>query len=324
MRRGVMSGRYQSVQKCLAKWRLVTWPTLVARIRTRFYVSLQQSTSYARANMVYFAILELTGQPLYYYIWSDVYPQAYESLWLRAICMLLALPMLFEPQFSRKRYFERWVAAYWLFSLWFQLPFFFFLMTLLNNLSAVWDLSGLAALMLLVILAFDWVMTVLLAAAGALLAWAAFVALGGSLSAGHEVPLPVLFSIYLFGVVVGSAVNYKSELIAREKLAAITDALGTMAHELRTPLLGIRSGANGLSTYLPALIDGYDMAQKHGLQVKPIRKAHFRQMQSVLKRIYAESEYSAAMIDMLLVNSDRASIDRSLFEPVRIDRKSVV
>ncbi len=165
-----------------------------------------------------FAIVEIIGQPLYYYIWQDVYPQPYESVWLRSICVLVSIPMLFERQLSRHRGIERWLAIYWLFILLFQLPFFFVLMTMLNYLSSVWALSTMAALMLLVILVFDWLMTLILSIAGALLAWIVFMAIGGSLQVHSDIPLPVLVSIYLFGLVAGSAFNYKSELVAREKL----------------------------------------------------------------------------------------------------------
>ncbi|MGB7756441.1 MAG: HAMP domain-containing sensor histidine kinase [Salinisphaera sp.] len=288
------------------------------RVWMRLVVSLQQSATYARASMSTFAIVEIIGQPLYYYIWQDVYPQPYESVWFRSICVLISIPMLFERQLSRHRGIERWLAIYWLFILLFQLPFFFVLMTMLNDLSSVWALSTMAALMLLVILVFDWLMTLILSIAGALLAWIVFIAIGGSLQVQSDIPLPVLIAVYLFGLVAGSAFNYKSELVAREKLAAITDAVGTMAHELRTPLLGIRSGARGLNAYLPTIIEGYELARQHSLPVRPIRRAHFQQMQSVLDRIHTESEYTSAVLDMLLVNSSRAAIDRSVFESVSI------
>ncbi|MGN8199130.1 sensor histidine kinase [Salinisphaera sp. RV14] len=297
---------------------LFYWQVILRRVWTRLAASLQQSATYARASMATFAIVEIIGQPLYYYIWQDIYPQPFESVWLRSICVLFSIPMLFERQLSRHRNMEQWLAIYWLFILLFQLPFFFVLMTLLNHLSSVWALSTMAALMLLVILVFDWLMTLILSISGALLAWAVFVALGGGFQVQGDIPLPVLVSIYLFGLVAGSAFNYKSELVAREKLAAITDAVGTMAHELRTPLLGIRSGARGLNAYLPTLIEGYELARQHSLPVRPIRQAHFQQIQSVLNRIHTESEYTSAVLDMLLVNSSRAAIDRSTFESVSI------
>lgn len=304
----------------LKQWLTFYWRVIGRRIWMRLQVSVNQSATYARASMSTFAIVEIIGQPLYYYLWQYVYPQPYESVWLRLVCVLVSIPMLFEHRLSRHPEIERWIAPYWLFILLFELPFFFGLMTLLNHLSSVWALSTLVALMLLVILVFDWLMTIILAVGGALLAWAVFVAFNGHLYVQNDIPLPVLIAIYLFALVAGTAFNYKSELVAQEKLAAITDAVGTMAHELRTPLLGIRSGAHGLSNYLPIILEGYQLAREQNLPVTPIRHAHFRQMRSVLERIRTESEYTSAVLDMLLVNSNRAAIDRSAFEAVSIER----
>lgn len=312
------AGKHDRTAKGKRQGAVRLFRTFIRRVGTRLAASLHQSATYGRSIMAIFAVIEIVGQPLYYYMWQDIYPQSYENVWLRTICVLLAIPMLFERNISQMRDVEPWLSLYWLLVLVFQLPFFFVFMTLMNHLSAVWALSTLAALMLMVILVFDWLMTILLSITGALLAWTAFKLVGADLSVHNEIPLPVLISIYSFGIVVGSAINYKTELVAREKLAAITDAVGTMAHELRTPLLGIRSGARGLSNYLPIIIEGYELARDRELPVKPIRRAHFQQMQSVLERIRTESEYTSVVLDMLLVNSNRASIDRSVFEPVNI------
>lgn len=299
----------------LPRFRLrLWWRRLTLRVVARLQVSLQQSLTYGRPNMLYFALLELIGQPIYYVLWQYVYPQPYESVCLRFLCVVFALPMLFEARISNIPKLERWLPMYWWLCLIFELPFFFCFMLLMNNLSAVWTLSGLAALMILVILVFDWLMSTLLVAFGSLFATLLYLSIGGDLIVSGEIPLPVVIAIYLFGLIVGSAMNYKAELVAREKMAAITDAVGTAAHELRTPLLGIRSGARGLNDYLPALMGGYELARAHGLPVQPIRRARFQQVNAVLARIQSESEYAGTVLDMLLINSSRASIDHSAFE----------
>ena len=78
---------------------------------------------------------------------------------------------------------------------------------------------------------------------------------------------------------------------------------GSIAHELRTPLLGIRAGASGLAKYLPTLIEGYQLAQQHGLSVAAIRAAHLDALMGVVARIDDEAYHSNAVIDMLLVNA---------------------
>ena len=78
---------------------------------------------------------------------------------------------------------------------------------------------------------------------------------------------------------------------------------GSIAHELRTPLLSIRAGAAGLAHYLPALIEAHELAQRNDLPVSPIRATHVDSLKGVLARIDSEARHSNAIIDMLLVNA---------------------
>ncbi|RJS95079.1 HAMP domain-containing sensor histidine kinase [Salinisphaera sp. Q1T1-3] len=300
--------------RAIARW----LRTGLQRIWLRLLSSVRLSVEYSRANMKLFALFEILGQPIYFILWKFIYPQPHENLELRLACILLSLPMLFEQQ-MQGRLWRRVLPVYWIVFLVFELPFFFIYMSLINNFSSLWAISTMAAVMVMVILVYDWLMSLLLAFIGAGAAWLVFEASGGMIV---DPPLPVaaLFWIYLFGLASGTAFNYKTELVAREKLSAITDAVGTMAHELRTPLLGIRSGARGLNNYIPTLIQGYQAARDHGLDVPMIRRAHFEQISAVLNRIESETEYTGAVLDMLLVNSSRTAIDSRSFERVSINQ----
>jgi signal transduction histidine kinase len=106
-----------------------------------------------------------------------------------------------------------------------------------------------------------------------------------------------------FAVVAGAVTNYDAERIRIEQERAMLATAGSIAHELRTPLLGIRAGATGLGNYLPTLVESYRLAQAHGLPVgahphRPPRPARRR-----AERIDAEARQSNAIIEMLLVNA---------------------
>lgn len=297
---------------------LLRGPRVLTRLRVRLAASLAQSAIYSRPNMRVFAIVAVIGHPLYYLVWTELDPQGYESPLLRALSVVLALPMLFENRLSRSDFWRTKITAYWFFIVVYQLPFFFVFMSLMNGFSTIWALSTMTACLLLVLLVFDWLMILIMAALGTLAACAVFVLTGGDLGAVANDVMP-LIPTYLFAIVAGSAFNYKTELVAHEKLSAITSAVGTMAHELRTPLLGIRSGARGLQNYLPALIEGFELAREHRLPVARIRTAHFRQLDAVLDRISAETEFTSVILDMLLINSSRNNIDETAFEVVSIE-----
>lgn len=292
-------------------------PEAWRRLRVRLAASLAQSTIYSRANMRMFAIVAIIGHPLYYLCWTEFQPQGFESAWLRAFSVLIAIPMLFEHRLTRHDFWRRKVTLYWFFIVIYQLPFFFIFMSLMNEFATVWALSTMAACLLMVLIVFDWLMILVMAALGAGAACAVYELVGGDLSAQSSEVLP-LVPTYIFAILAGSAFNYKTELVAREKLSAITSAVGTMAHELRTPLLGIRSGARGLQNYLPSIFEGFEMARDAGLPVKRVRTAHYRQMHAVLDRINAETEYTNVILDMLLVNSSRTTIDETSFEVTRV------
>ena len=48
------------------------------------------------------------------------------------------------------------------------------------------------------------------------------------------------------------------------RMRALTTVGSPIAHEMRTPLLGIRYDASGLQDYLPRLIDAHEWAVTHG------------------------------------------------------------
>lgn len=93
---------------------------------------------------------------------------------------------------------------------------------------------------------------------------------------------------------------------------------GSIAHELRTPLLGIRAGAAGLANYLPTLIDAYQAARDGGLEVAPIRTAHLDSLKGVIERIDGEARHSNAIIDMLLLSARPVGAAAHDLRPVSI------
>ncbi|MES1924672.1 HAMP domain-containing sensor histidine kinase [Salinisphaera sp. T31B1] len=306
----------------------MNWPRLTGRLgfglkarlrwlRVRVIAAMEQSAAYSRPNMQLFALVAVIAHPVYYLCWTELSPQPFESVWLRAFSIVIALPMLFEPYVSNAGLWRGRITLYWFLIVVYQLPFFFVFMSLMNGFSTVWALSTMAACLFTVLLVFDWLMVFGVAIAGAAAAAGCFWAIGGSF-ADQADELIALAPIYLFALIGGSIFNYKAEIVAREKLGAITSAVGTIAHELRTPLLSIRSGARGLQTYLPALFEGYELARDKGLPVPPVRTAHLRQMHSVLERINGETEYTNVILDMLLINASRTTIDTSTFDVVRI------
>ena len=273
-----------------------------------------KSSQYSKSNFIAIGWVGVIGFPSYYLVWNYMFPQPYENIFLRLIGVLVFLPFVFIRYWPEKAL--KHLSIYWLAAITYALPFFFTFMLLMNDASAVWGMSTMAAILLLFLVIEDWLVINIIFLFGSLLAWFLFSLFHGEflIPGGYIEQLP----IYLFSLIGGTIFLHRSELVRRERMKVMSAIGSGMAHELRTPLQGIQSGVVGLNRYVPALLQGYRTAQAHKLEVPKIRKAHLAALESLLKRIENEVSYSHGIIDMLLVNSGRLTIDSSKFKKLSI------
>jgi signal transduction histidine kinase len=235
--------------------------------------------------------------PFYYFAWAHLYPQPYENLTLRLIGAGLFVLMMFSQQWPET--FKRFIPLAWYLTFFYSLPFFFTYMMLKNAASPVWVESWLVAIFAMILL-LDWLSLVLHFVLGALLAWVAYMLTTDAPLAVASLGEHVL--IALFAVVCGVAFNFATARVRAGQERAMLTTAGSVAHELRTPLISIKAGAGGLRNHLPPLLDTYSLAREHGLTVPLIRPAHLEGLGGVLDRIEREADYANAIIDMLLAN----------------------
>jgi two-component system CAI-1 autoinducer sensor kinase/phosphatase CqsS len=282
--------------------------------------SADESLRYSRKNLAAIGAVGCVSFPVYYIIWWEMFPQDYENLTLRVIGSVLCLPLMlvrFWPPAA-----ERWLPTYFWFAATYCLPFFFQFMLLQNveqgfatgQPALMWQMSNVIALVLLVMLINDGALIALTFLLGAGTAWGLFLASNEvihfqAIQEGYLAPMPV----YLFILIGGSVYNHHRDTVQQEMLRAVSAVGSNIAHELRTPLLGIKSDARGMKRYLPHLIEGYEKAQAAGLEVKPIRRPQFASLRDALERIDNETDYANTIIDMLLINSGGTRIVSSEF-----------
>ena len=253
---------------------------------------------YFERRLKAFAMIAIIAFPFYYFVWHSLFPQRYENLTLRLIGAALFVPILFRDRWPAR--LKRYLPHYWFVALLYALPFFFTYMLLRNQAVDVWIGSAMVALFAMIML-LDWFTLIVHFVLGVGLACAAYVLTSDDPMASlqHDEYL----YIALFALVIGAVSNYESERIRIEQERVMLITAGSIAHELRTPLMSIRAGSAGLAKYLPALIEGYQMAKRQGLPVSPIRTAHFDALVEVLDHLAAEAYQSNVVIDMLLVNA---------------------
>jgi signal transduction histidine kinase len=261
---------------------------------------IQRSMSGSAHLLVVVGIISFLGFPLFYWISTLWFPQPYENFWLRAIGSTLGLGLIITAYWPLMS--KRYLPWYWFLTILYVLPFFFTYYFLMNQASDVSAMALLSSVFLLVLLVDLYTLSVLL-----------FLGLGlGFLYYYHTSP-QIYFStehmevvwILLFVIVSGAILNYKTALYQKQRMAGMAAAAGMIAHELRTPLLGIKSGAQALTAYLPQLFEAYALAKEHGLITNSIRGNRIRHLSGVSERIIKEIDYANTIIDMLLIKAGR-------------------
>lgn len=248
--------------------------------------------------------LGIVGFIVYYPIWRTILPQSYENLTLRLIGgVLSALVML-------KRFWPLRLQAYfpvfWYLTLLYVLPFFITFMMIQSGFSPLWLVMLVIGIYLLILFV-DSVGFVTLSILG--------IGIAVMVSPSIVIPAEALPALVItpFAVASGMVVRYWADREAREKLNGILSAASSIAHELRTPLLGIQAGVAGLQKYFPTLLEGYQLAEQHGLPVSKMRLVKYRVLCSVLGRMEDEISYSNTMINMLLMNARKQDVLTSAF-----------
>ncbi|OBV40523.1 sensor histidine kinase [Janthinobacterium psychrotolerans] len=247
-----------------------------------------EHTPARRAQVRLLAFCGAIGMPLYYTLWHHYFPQEYESPALRIMAALLFVPALFPHRFS-----NTWFSIYLFVSLTFELPFFFTLMFLMNHASALWMHSLLVALV--VLFHFDTRIAVLAYLSGTLLACAVF-AMQGDPSFLLDTQVLQQLPIHWFTIVVLSLVKVSRHVGAQEKLAGLAAGLGSVAHELRTPLVSVEANVRGLQRLLPRDADGAGTDADSGAAC-----------QDALARIQFEVRHMHHMIDLFLLSASAVS-----------------
>lgn len=285
--------------------RIKLWIHLLKNKFTVSYLAAAKRIEHQCMSVGFAGVVGFLG---YYFIWKLWLPQHYEDLTLRLIGTFLCFILMFKEYWPET--LKRFFPAYWYLTLFYTLPFFFSFMMFKNNFSHMWLMSMLICLFLLILLV-DALSLFVLMTSGVFVSFLAYTASGNTLEIAHNYMED--FVLFPFAIYFGILLRYHTDLEAREKLRGVMSAAGSMAHELRTPLLGIKSGIAGLKKYLPILFKGYQLAKEQGLPVEKIRGVHYAALIPVLDRIEEEAAYSNVIIDMMLMNAKKQQVDFSTF-----------
>lgn len=290
--------------------------TRLGRFWTVASEAFKRDTAHFSTRHVYFGLVAGAGFPLYYVIWHILFPQPYETLQLRLVGTAIFVPIILAKLWPKA--LARFFPLYWYLALLFALPFFFTFMLLRNGGSTVWLMSTLVALFVMILL-LDWINLLVHITVGVACAILAF-----HVSANAPITFSIesleFVPIFLFAIIMGIIVNYTAEKTRAERRQAMLATAGMVAHELRTPLLSVKTGAAGLRQYLPVLLDTYRLAVERKLVGGSIRGSHLDSMAGVLDRIETEADRSNTVIDMLLYTVRGLGVERRELVPCSMAR----
>lgn len=231
--------------------------------------------------------LGLVMFPLFFFVWTELVPQPYESLVARMIgaglCGLLAVSY-YWPKPLRP-----FVIPFSFITFVYCLPFFFTYMLLMNGATLEWQLSAMAAMMYMVFLidAFNILPATIMGIVAA-----AIMYLLAAVSPEFPDALYSTLSIYGFTMVGLILLNHSNNLIHKEKMKAAGVLAGYIAHEMRTPLASIRFDAESLMKEISTYEKNIEMLPHQNPE----------QLYNAANRIARQTSSANAVINSLILN----------------------
>ncbi|MDR2158314.1 MAG: HAMP domain-containing histidine kinase [Holosporaceae bacterium] len=242
------------------------------------------------ARYATFGIFSLVNYLFPFYMWSD---RSFETtaLFIRVIAVILNFFLIIHESWPRS--LQRYLPLFWYFTLMYSLPFFAFHMLCLDGISAIGLINVSFALILSLIL-MDFYAFLIVFSFGAAAAFAVAKITGANMdfNIGHDISFQIVYVMVLSGII-SLVFSTNKEKIEREKIAALRDFGGIMAHEMRTPLSTI--------SLLCKLIERELAKEKFDMQ----------KVDSNTKKISREVNCILVYVDMALfkLNKQRALFD---------------
>jgi two-component system CAI-1 autoinducer sensor kinase/phosphatase CqsS len=230
----------------------------------------EDTLEHARPNLNLVGLFSSVGYLIYYFIWTDVFPQPYENLLLRILCAFISIPLFlfrYVPN-SLKNFFP----FYFFCALFFADPFFFSFMMLKNECSVVWIMSVLTGIFMMTLLLSNWKVIGLMSVGGFIAAYFTVLFLDGRVLFTHF--LPEYIPIFLFSIFGGIIFNHKRQLANKTKISLLRSLSGSIAHEMRNPLGSISSAIASVQVTLPKKPDFESETERYDISHSGLISIH--------------------------------------------------
>lgn len=284
------------------------------QLGARIHEGVNESYQYNKSNLVWVGLIASVGFPLYYVVWQYWFPQPYESLLLRIAGSLMFIPFVVAQFMPRS--FDGFLPWYWLFAVFYAMPFFFVYMWLMNGGSSVWGMSTVCAIFLLEMLVYDWLLVSMMGISGFALAWWLYGLNTGvwTFPPGSEAQLP----IFAFAYVAGTVFSYKKEVVAQTKLDGMYMVTSNIANELKAPFSKIGLYIKKLNECFPKFLEVYENSRKTGACVEQIPEEDVNSLSASMRLLAAEVEYSRVVIEMMSTSASQQPLEYDVLGKVSV------
>ncbi|PQJ38465.1 hypothetical protein BTN98_13700 [Photobacterium aquimaris] len=268
---------------------------------------IAEAYRYIEPNLFIIGLFGSIGFPAYYFIWTYLFPQPYENLPLRLVCMLLFVPFAIKDYMPKL--FLRYKEKHFVFTICFGLPFFFCYMMIRNEWSIEWIMSFMAAIFLSIIIIYDWLLilisTAIAACTAALIGYLTI----GNISHGFHYSYVVVFSFSYF---TGICFNYRNRIEIESKQLFSQSFSSGIAHEMRNPLGALYASQEVLLELLPESLT--DDPQHNRL----ISNAEITKLRNIIKDNISIINNGHSTINLLLSSIDSQKISPHSFHHLSI------
>jgi two-component system, CAI-1 autoinducer sensor kinase/phosphatase CqsS len=183
----------------------------------------------SRRRMQWLGVFTISGHLLFWYIWTQIFPQNFEDGGVRAVLAVTGLGLIFHPRDDACQ--TPGMRLYFSVVCWSQLPLFFIWMYWMNEASAMW-MASVAVMIVIYYQLTDWRMATL-----GLISGIAVSALWFHKTSGKwPTPPGTHLMVFAFAWISAFLLAISSANLRRERLRHALTVIGIMAHELRTPL----------------------------------------------------------------------------------------
>lgn len=243
-------------------------------------------------------LIGLIGYPSFYLIWTFILPQPYNNAWLSIVGLsnsaILYWSDSWPPRLKHALYPIRYASTIY------NLPFFFTYMLVMNGSNPTWQLSCMTGFIYLMLLT-DRLNAIVMTTIG--VSSAIFLHALNANAPALDNNFMVTFIAISFVMLGYGLLARKEAIMHAQKLRGAALMASSIAHEVRTPLAGIRLDTEQCLRLLPPLMESHDWAVANGWDNQRRGGVNIGQLTTALRRVLQHARSADTVVDMVLVSA---------------------